>query len=126
MRVLVTGSRGWSDETAIRRAFAEIAMLHGPENMTIVHGACVRGADALADEIARAWTGMTIERHPAEWGRYGKRAGFMRNQVMVDEGADVCLAFIVDGSRGATHCAERAALFGIPVRYHRVTTRGAR
>lgn len=113
MRILVTGSRTWTDEKAIRATFAEIAALHGPENMTIIHGACPKGADALADEIARAWTGMTVERHPADWNGYGRRAGFIRNAEMVNLGADICLAFIHDGSRGATHTADLAEKAGI-------------
>jgi hypothetical protein len=124
----VTGSRGWVDEDAIRGAFAQVISLHGPENVTVVHGACPHGADALADEIAAGWTGLTIERHPADWDRHGRAAGFRRNAEMVDAGADVCLAFIgpcskrgcpdpqPHGSHGASHTADLAEKAGIPVR----------
>lgn len=127
-RILVTGSRTWDDENAIRKAFGEIISLRGPENVTVVHGACPSGADRLAEEIARAWTGMTIERHPANWRDLGKRAGFVRNAHMVNLGADICLAFIdpctkptcrkpkPHGSHGATDCADLADRAGIPVR----------
>ena len=118
-RVLVTGSRTWDDENTIRQAFGEIVQLHGPENVTVVHGACPAGADRLADDIARAWAGMTVERHPANWrpgGVFNRRAGFERNAHMVNLGADICLAFIRDRSAGATHCAALAEQAGIPVR----------
>lgn len=117
MRVLVTGSRTWDDENEIRLALALITQEHGAENVTVVHGACPRGADALADEIASRWGGgMTVEPHPADWNGYGKRAGFIRNAAMVGAGADICLAFIKDRSAGASHCAAQAERAGIPVR----------
>lgn len=128
IRILVTGSRTWTDEDTVRGAFAQVVSIHGPENVTIVHGACPRGADALADEIATGWTGLTVERHPADWDRHGKAAGFRRNAEMVDAGADICLAFIgpcskrgcpdpgPHGSHGASHTAALAERAGIPVR----------
>ncbi|MGI5155786.1 SLOG family protein [Microbispora sp. CA-102843] len=121
-RVLITGSRTWTDEQAIRDALAVIAHLSGPENVVIVHGACPTGADALADRIASAWTGMTIERHPAKWKEYGKSAGHRRNAEMVELGADICLAFIMDGSRGASHTAALAEQAGIPTRRFEATS----
>lgn len=128
IRILVTGSRTWTDEDTIRTAFAQVISQHGPENVTVVHGACPRGADALADEVATGWTGVTVERHPADWQSFGKAAGYRRNREMVRSGADVCLAFIAEcarpgcrrprphGTHGAAHCAELAELAGIPVR----------
>ena len=119
-RILVTGSRDWDD----RRQFDhELAVAVGTGKRTgravvIVHGACPRGADQLADEIARAH-GIDVEPHPADWDAFGKAAGFRRNAEMVALGADLCLAFIRDGSRGATHCAETARKAGIPVMYFR-------
>lgn len=72
-RVLITGSRSWTDEQAIRSALAAIVFMYGPENVVVIHGACPQGADALADRIASAWTGITVERHPADWDGPAKR-----------------------------------------------------
>ena len=102
-RTLVTGSRTWTDESTIRHALTR----HYRPGAVLVSGGCPRGADAIAERIWRK-LGGEVERHPAERDRYGKSAGFRRNAEMVELGAAVCLAFIRDGSRGATHTAQLA------------------
>ena len=50
-RLLVTGSRTWHDIAAVEQALAVILDRH-PEGVLLVHGACPRGADAIADAYA--------------------------------------------------------------------------
>lgn len=115
-RVLVTGSRTWDDEQGLRLELIAATTPHLP-GAVIVHGACPTGADAMADLWASDMA-VDVERHPADWS-LGKSAGFRRNAEMVQAGADLCLAFIKDGSRGATHCADLAEKADIPVRRYR-------
>jgi hypothetical protein len=115
-RVLITGSRTWNRPQVIAAALAELHGEHG-DRLTVVHGACPRGADAIAD----AWCNrhrVPAERHPADWALDGKTAGRRRNAVMVSAGADLCLAFIRNASPGASHCAELAERAGIRTDRH--------
>lgn len=119
VRVLLTGSREWEDwdvlESALKQALQDTDWREPP---TLIHGGA-RGADKMADWFWRRKWRLPVEVHEAQWDRFGKRAGIIRNQVMVESGAALCLAFIKDKSRGATHCAGLAEGAGIPVRYYR-------
>ena len=111
MRILVTGSREWSNQAAIDYA---LALAFAGEDTVIVHGDCPTGADRLAKEWAERF-GVQQEAHPADGETHGKAAGPKRNQEMVDLGADVCLAFPLGESRGTRDCMRRASEAGIPV-----------
>lgn len=100
MRLLVTGSRDFHDEFLMRHEL-EAVKLYSEQvgvKVTLVHGAA-RGADTLAEKIAADF-GWDIESHPADWDKFGKRAGYVRNQEMLDSGIDMCLAFPLGESKG--------------------------
>lgn len=118
MRILVTGSRDWPDPATVETAIESYLDDAGALDVVIVHGGCPTGADAFADAYARRM-GWTVEVHPADWARYGKGAGPVRNQEMVDAGAAVCLAFVMPDSRGTRDCMGRATAAGIPLRVTR-------
>lgn len=123
MRILVTGSRDWTDKQAIVDALARVrdrqrAAGRDGTDVTLVSGACPTGADAIAEETAERM-GWRVERHPADWARHGRRAGYVRNSAMVELGADLCLAFVLDGSRGAAMTAGLAQAAGILTVVHR-------
>lgn len=112
MRILITGSRNFKDRDLMFMVLHQFSEQHKEEEVTIVHGKCPTGADRLAGEVARE-LGYKVEEHPANWEQYGKSAGPIRNQAMVDLGADVCYGFPLGLSRGTRHCMERARKAGI-------------
>lgn len=108
-RVIVSGSRDWSDWRTIKEAVAEL-----PPSSVVVHGGA-RGADQTAGVFAEA-RGLAQEVFAADWKRLGNAAGPLRNQAMVDAGADVVWAFPLPSSRGTLDLIRRAEAAGIPVR----------
>jgi hypothetical protein len=115
-RILVTGSRDWQDQDAVHKALADtVRELPADREVIVVHGGCWAGADHIADDWAKAY-GATVEVHYANWDRHKRAAGPLRNRHMVELGADLCLSFIRNRSRGASHCTHIAEQAGIPVR----------
>lgn len=141
-RLLITGSRYLKDCEFVWMPLWH--MIHKHESMIVVHGDCPTGADKFAKDWVyldgQQWNQSsprsTVERlvlaeaYPAQWNVRGKAAGPIRNQQMVNLGADSCFAFPTAESRGTYDCMARAFSAGIPVyewsttdlgRYHRIT-----
>lgn len=117
LKILVTGSRDWTDARLIQqeifRVLYETKTTYN--SAALIHGACPTGADAIADQSGRD-TGMHVVRVPADWSRWGRKAGYVRNAEMVELEPDICLAFIRNGSRGASITAQLAEAAGIETR----------
>lgn len=110
MVVLVCGSRNWSNFEAILSHLAALS----PSK--VIHGGCT-GADELSDKAARQ-LGFEVQVFKADWKRFGRAAGPLRNKRMLDEGKpDLVLAFHSDleNSRGTLDMVRRAKSSGIKV-----------
>lgn len=110
MRILITGDRHWNDEQLIRNWLSACSQF---TSVTIVHGGA-RGADTIADKVAKE-LGYATACYPADWARYGRAAGPIRNAQMLDSHPDLVLAFHPDlsRSRGTKNCVEEARRRGI-------------
>lgn len=111
---MICGDREWKDAAAIRR---ELSKLPPAIEVTIIHGGC-RGADRLARDVAIG-LGMEVIAFPANWPRYHRGAGHIRNQQMLVEGKpDLVLAFHsnIASSKGTADMIARAGRNGVPVR----------
>ena len=81
-RILVCGGRDYRDA---KRLYAELDALRESIEITQI----IEGEAPGADTLARQWgesRGIPVRKFPADWRRYGKRAGFMRNSQMLREG----------------------------------------
>lgn len=66
--------------------------------------ACVYGADNF----------IRVEEYPADWARFGKSAGYLRNKQMLEEGKpDLVVAF--PGGRGTANMIAIAMKAGVKV-----------
>lgn len=112
MRVIVTGSRAYTRRDLIEERFDAL----GPGPHTIVHGGCPTGADAVADELARA-RGWDVVVYEADWRKLGRSAGPIRNARMVADGADLVIAFPMNGGRsnGTYNAIQHARRAGLQV-----------
>lgn len=115
MRVIVCGSRDWSDQRIIWNVLSTMA--EECEDLEIIHGGA-RGADTLAGQIAESFN-LPVVSMPADWKTFGRAAGPMRNKDMLGKGPDLVIAFRNDGkSSGTDHMCQIARRAGVPVRVY--------
>lgn len=106
MRILVCGGRDYADECCV----SETLLSLGP---TLI----IQGNAAGADDIASRWAEanhVPVMPFPADWGTFGRKAGPIRNQRMLDEGKpDLVVAF--PGGAGTADMVRRAKKAGVQV-----------
>lgn len=112
MRVLVCGSREFTNTNLL---YAVLDRLHKDRGFDVVIEGDARGADRMAGYWARR-NKIDNLKFPAEWDKYGKAAGPVRNQQMLDEGKpDLVIAFPVGAARGTKHMMRIANEAGVEV-----------
>lgn len=96
MKVIIAGSRNMpeTDFYLIEKAVKE----SGLEITEVVCGKA-RGADMLGWHWAHL-NGVPVKEFPADWKRYGRAAGPIRNKQMAEYG-DALIVFLYPGSKGS-------------------------
>ena len=110
VKTIIAGSRTITDRSVVEAAIKASGFLISH----IVSGGASAGADRIAIDIAKdRHLGLTVM--PADWEKYGRSAGFKRNQKMAECGA-VALIAVWDGeSRGTAHMIKTAKSNGLAV-----------
>lgn len=128
--IIVTGSRDWRHLPSVRQPLD--GFLSRYDRLVIRNGRARSGLD----ELVHQWTkenenrGAVEDPYPANWNRFGNRAGHIRNQRMVDEGADLLLVWAnpcrkrtpwcppgEHPSHGTADCVRRAVASGITPKF---------
>lgn len=104
MRVAIVGSRDFPSMIKVRQYIWRLANQRDSE-LEIVSGGA-RGVDDEVHRMADAHR-MRYTELAADWEKYGKRAGFVRNQEIVDY-ADRVVAFWDGESKGTKHTIDLA------------------
>ena len=105
-RIAVIGSRDFNDYERLKA----VVIPHLPARL-ISGGA--KGADALAERLATEQE-LPIDVIPADWERYGRGAGPIRNKQIV-ESADLVIAFWDGKSRGTRSALAHAERAGVAI-----------
>ena len=108
MRVLVCGGRDFNDVTLAYKVLNHFHDIHG---FTCVIDGDAKGADRLAGLWAKD-IGIESRKYPADWKTYGRAAGHIRNQQMLDEGRpEMVIAF--PGGKGTANMISLTKKAGI-------------
>lgn len=117
MRVIVTGSRRWTNLSAIRRELVKL-----PQEAVILHGDCA-GADALAAQVASelGLGSEAFDKTAEDHARHPQDAWKGLNERMLASGADLVLGFHADlntagQALGTRHMLDLAQQADVPVR----------
>lgn len=110
LKILICGTRDREPVELLRKILATF-----PLDTLVIAGAA-KGVDRTAAMVA-VGLGLQVQEFPALWDVYGKGAGPIRNQQMLDQGPDIVIAFHNDPGlgKGTRDMVARARKAGVPV-----------
>ena len=115
MRVIIAGSRNYIDEQDFMERMNSLSMKHSfwLRHATEIVSGTARGADQLGEKWARLMD-LPIKEFPADWAKYGRRAGHIRNAEMAKY-ADGLIAFWNGVSPGTASMINLAKAEGLRI-----------
>jgi len=108
MRVLVCGGRDYPDQARVWKTLQEI---HDETPIERI----IQGGATGADAWAMTWghtAEVPVRTYEADWKKFGRRAGPIRNQVMLEEQSPT-LVVAFPGGKGTADMVRRALKAGI-------------
>ena len=106
MKTIIAGSRDFNDYETL------VSFCNGKNIAEVVSGTA-RGADKLGERFAES-RDIPIKRFPANWDKFGKSAGYLRNSEMANY-ADACIVFWDGKSKGSKHMIDLAKEKGMDI-----------
>lgn len=116
-RIAVIGSRGFSDYSFFREKL-EYLIQNIKGEIEFVSGGCKSGGDALISQYCEE-NNLKLTEYLPDWDTHGKKAGFLRNQLIVDDATHL-IAFWDGKSKGTLSSIKMAEKKGIPIKIIRI------
>lgn len=113
MKLAIVGSRIFTDYDYLKDKLEPIK-----NKVKVVVSGGAKGADTLGERWADEHN-IPKEIYYPDWNKYGKKAGFLRNKIIVDK-SDAVVAFQVDSSKGTQHTIELAKKENKKVKVYKV------
>ena len=126
LRIIIAGSRDFDNYKVLEDESSKIIEKELNDDIQSIRiiSSTARGADQLGERFAKKYN-YSISCFPAEWGLYGKSAGYRRNAEMAkfavsNNNVGILIAFWDSQSKGTKHTIDLFKEKGIPckvVRY---------
>ena len=110
-KVIIAGSRGFSNYKLLKETCNSVLREKKKTHNVVIVSGHAKGADMAGEQYANEES-LDLEIFPADWKKYGKSAGFRRNEQMA-EFADALIAFWDGKSHGTKHMIDIANEKGI-------------
>jgi len=104
MKLLIAGSREFNDYSLLKSSIKT-------KPSTIISGG-TRGTDKLGEQYADEF-GLYLDIYPAYWDKFGKKAGYIRNEIM-GRACDVGIIFWDGKSKGTKNMIDILEKLGKP------------
>lgn len=113
-KIIIAGGRDFMDYNLLKEKTNKILQEKKVTHKIVIISGCARGADTLGLRYASE-NAFDVEEYPADWNKYGKKAGYVRNVEMA-ENADALIAFWDGKSKGTKHMIDIATERNLPIR----------
>lgn len=116
-RIIIAGGRDFQDYRLLRSTVDKLLQNKLRKEKIVIICGMAKGADMLGARYAQERE-YHIRYFPADWDKYGKRAGPIRNEEMA-KNADALVAFWDGESSGTKNMIETAERYNLAVRIKR-------
>lgn len=113
-KLIIAGGRDFSDYEKMKGEVRSFIVEHEIKNTPMIISGNANGADKLGERLAIEER-MALQIFPADWGRYGRGAGHVRNSKMAKE-ANGCIVFWDGKSKGTKSMIEKATKKGLDLK----------